>query len=115
RDSGQPGANLRQTTLIAHGSDLVQGRFNRNIAQSKSAATRRSGTCRLRGHDPPYAGIEPPFRRNRSVVVRAAHVVAALLAHQLAAVAGEPMAASGANLTMVFERRVVGSAARTTL
>jgi hypothetical protein len=39
----------------------------------------------------------------RSVVVRATEVIAALSAHQLAMVAGETMAAGGADLAMVID------------
>ena len=48
-------------------------------------------------------------RRGRcSVVVRAAQVVAALRADQLAVVAGEPVAAVGTNLAMVIDGRLGG-------
>ncbi len=57
----------------------------------------------------------------RSVVVRAAEVVAAVGADELAVVAGEAMAAGGANLAVVVDMRSLGGrfdaseAGRTTL
>jgi hypothetical protein len=47
--------------------------------------------------------------RGPSVVVRAAQVVAALRADQLAVVPRQPMAAGGADLAMVFHRGLSGA------
>ena len=60
-------------------------------------------------------------RRSSSVIVGAAEVVAAVGADQLAVMAGEPMAAGGANLAVVINRQFVmggadpGGARHTTL
>lgn len=57
----------------------------------------------------------------RSIIVRATEVVAAVRADQLAMVAGEQMAAVGADLAMMIDRKnlgaqvIAGSADRTTL
>jgi len=57
----------------------------------------------------------------QSIIVRATEVVPAMHADQLAVVAGEQMAAVGADLAMVIDRKsfsaqiVAGSAERTTL
>jgi hypothetical protein len=44
----------------------------------------------------------------RSVVVGAAHVIAAISADELAVVAGEAMAAGGADLAVVIDLRSLG-------
>ncbi len=50
-----------------------------------------------------------------SVVVSAAQVVTAMSADQLAAVAGQAVAACGTNLAMMIKRQVIDGACRTTL
>ena len=73
------------------------------------ARGRRDGTMKRR-----RPGARHP--RNRLVIIGAAQVVAALRAHQLAAVAAQPAAARGAHLAVVLHWRLApGGACRTTL
>ena len=50
----------------------------------------------------------PEKDRRRSVIIRAAHVIAALGADQFAMMAGKLMAARGADLARMFDRGLTG-------
>lgn len=81
---------------LKHAHKIARGEFAKGRLASKAQAG-----CRT--------------QRRWLVIVGAAQVIAAVGAHQLAAMAGEPVAAGGAYLAMMIDRLRLSGASCTTL